>query len=163
MYVTIHIFSSVTGCHIQDQTRPLGNGVWLFHATLRAKIRCCHLRNNILAEWLEVFFDAVALCVDCVVYAFSGLFIFSSQERSVCVIREVSHACHTMSGYWWDRPPIFLCQRFHGRTLVDLSTNLPLSASLLTGYWWASPSISLDCAFKMLHFCGTWFAWISYV
>lgn len=162
MYVTIHIFSSVTGCHIQDQARPLGNGVWLFHATLRAKIRCCHLRNNILAEWLDVFFDAVVLSV-WIVWVMLFLDSFFVIMNSQCVLRGVFHACNTMSGYWWDRPPIFLCQRFHGRPLVDMSTNLPLSDSFLTGYWWASASISLDCAFKMLHFCGTWFTWISHV
>lgn len=52
-------------------TENNGERTWALHSSRcstllsSAKLRCCHLRNNILSMWYEVFFDSVgALCMD---------------------------------------------------------------------------------------------------
>ena len=95
---------------------------------LSAKIRCCHLRNNTLSMWYEVFFDSVgALCTDCVKLAF--LFLESWGLLTVCFF--------------------FLCVSFFvlpfTATLWQTTGGGPVSQSFLclfslkAGSWWKRP------------------------
>ena len=120
---------------------------------LSAKIRCCHLRNNTLSMWYEVFFDSVgALCTDCVKLAF--LFLESWGLLTVCFFFVCLFLCYLSL-------PLF------GRRLAEgLSVNLfsafsawrqaldgsvhrvtPSPDSALGKFWRRAPlSVSLDCA-----------------
>lgn len=99
---------------------------------LSAKIRCCHLRNNTLSMWYEVFFDSVgALCTDCVKLAF--LFLESWGLLTVCfffcvcVFFCVTFHCHSLADDWRGAcQSIFsLPFQLEGRLLMEASTESP--------------------------------------
>lgn len=129
--------------------------------SLSAKIRCCHLRNNIISMWYEVFLILLVLSVWIV---WVGLFFFRNLDDCLmCVFFCVCYLAATLwrttggpvsqsfpafgfkAGSWWKRPPSRPLQDSCETVLVGLSVGLP------------------RLCFNMLHCSGTWFSRISHV
>lgn len=135
---------------------------------LSAKIRCCHLRNNTLSMWYEVFFwfcwcSLYGLCEvglfhfwnleDCLLCVFVFFLFVSVTFRCHSLADDWRGACQSIflclfgfkAGSWWKRPPSHPLARL--RVGEDLAVGLSVSLPRL--------------CFNMLHFSGNRFSRIS--
>lgn len=127
---------------------------------LSATIKCCHLRNNILSMWYEVFLILSMLSVWIVWVGFfmSGILrvahcVFFVSINLVATLWQAtggpvsqSHSAFGFeAGSWWKRPP-----------------SGPSPESALIRSWWASPSVSLNCVL-IYYTSGNWFSRVSHV